>query len=72
MNPTSGKGAEMSDYVEIELHGGSKYIQPKDQLVQAIDGELQEIEWHEEITLTFRHVEMTDEEYAKLPEFTGH
>lgn len=62
----------MSNYVEIELKGGGKYIQPKDQIAQAVVGELDDLEWQEEITLTFRHVNMSDEDYSKLPEFQGH
>lgn len=62
----------MTKYIEIELKNGGKYIQPKKDLMQAVDGELDDLEGAEEITLTFRHVEMTDEEYAALPEFNGH
>ena len=59
-------------YVKIHVHGGSNYIQPAHEVPNAIDGELDGLEFEERVTITFEHIEMTEEEYNSLPEFTGH
>ena len=59
-------------YIKIKLHGGNSYIQPILDLLTAIDGELDGLEIGDKITIDLEPVEMTDEEYNKLPEFTGH
>lgn len=58
-------------YVQIKLKGHGGYVQPRSELMQAIDAELDSLD-EGTITLTFDNVIMTDEEYSKLPEFTGH
>ena len=59
----------MSEYIKIKLHGGGIYIEPVDKLNGLIaeleEGEIGEI-W------TVEKIEMTEEEYSNLPEFTGH
>ena len=62
----------MSKYVQIIIRDGNSYIEPKETLAQAIEGELDGLEYEGEIVICFRHVEITDVEYEKLPEFTGH
>ena len=59
-------------YIKIKLHGGNSYIQPVLDLLTAIDGELDGLEIGDKITIDLEPVEMTNEEYNKLPEFTGH
>jgi hypothetical protein len=59
-------------YIKIKLHGGGSYIQPALEILNAIDGELDGLEIGDKITIDLELVEMTDEEYNKLPEFTGH
>ena len=48
---------------------GGSYIQPLAEIANAVDGEIDGIEAGESVTLTA--IEMTEEAYAKLPEFTG-
>lgn len=57
-------------YIKITKPGYGSYIQPFDELHQALDGELAGIET--EITLVFEPINMTDEEYKNLPEFEGY
>ena len=59
-------------YIKIKLHGGNSYIQPVLDILTAIDGELDGLEIGDKITIDLEPVEMTNEEYNKLPEFTGH
>lgn len=59
-------------YVKIKLHGGNSYIQPINELHTALDGELDCLLAGEKITLTLEPVDITDEEYLNLPEFSGH
>ena len=59
-------------YIKIKLHGGGSYTQPTTALLEALDGELDGIEVGEKITIDLEPVEITDEEYSNLPEFTGH
>ena len=59
-------------YIRITLRGGGSYIQPRSDLMDAINAELDDLEDNDEIVLHFQAVEMTDEEYEKLPEFWGH
>ena len=60
----------MKKYVKISLLGGGSYVQPMDRLMDAIDGEMDGAPKGTTIKLVV--VEMSDEEYRKLPEFTGH
>ena len=60
----------MKKYVEISVLGGGLYLQPMDRLMDAIDAEMDAAEKGTTIKLVV--VEMSDEEYRKLPEFTGH
>lgn len=62
----------MSIYYRISLKGGNTYTQPEDELFQAIDAEFDGISVGETIVLTFTKVEMSEDEYARLPEFEGH
>jgi len=61
-------------FVKI-AHDEGSYIQPVSELVSAIDADLDG--WVEcsavgdKMTLTFEIVEMSQEEYDALPEFTG-
>lgn len=59
----------MKQFVRISLVGGGVYIQPLDELINLLD-EIEEseidTEWH------IKRIDMTQEEYNKLPEFTGH
>ncbi len=61
-------------YVKITnvTAGGSHYVQPVTEIHSALDGELDCLAEGGPITLKFEAVEMTDEEYAALPEFPGH
>lgn len=62
--------ADQPRYVRITLLGGGSYVQPVAQLAQALSGELEGAEpgerWKIEV------IDMTPEEYAKLPDFPGH
>lgn len=57
-------------FVKIKLHGGSQYIQPLSQLRSALDGEMDGAAPGTKWTLEL--LEMYQEEYDALPEFTGH
>lgn len=59
-------------YVRVKLHGGNSYIHPTNNLLDALDGELDGVDIGDKITLDFEPVEMTDDEYKALPEFMGH
>lgn len=58
--------------IKIHLVGGATYIQKASEIDTAIEGELDGVESGQTISLELTPVEMTEEEYAKLPEFTGH
>jgi hypothetical protein len=64
----------MATYVKISRPNiGGSYIQPLDQLANAIDAEFDGVkEWAEpgEI-ISFEFIEMDDEAYKLLPEFDG-
>lgn len=62
----------MSKYIKITLHGGGSYVQPLNEIPNAMDGELDGLEIGDKITLDFEAIEMADEEYQKLPDFAGH
>ena len=62
----------LKDYVKVNLNGGSGYIQPRESLMDVLDGELDGIEVGEPVTLTFELVKMEESEYLALPEFAGH
>lgn len=59
----------MEQFVRIFLVGGGVYVQPLDELHHVLD-EIKESEpgseWH------IKMIEMTQEDYDNLPEFTGH
>ena len=59
----------MEQFIKIALVGGGVYIEPLSELHNILD-EIKESnfgdEWH------LRRVEMTQNEYDNLPEFTGH
>ncbi len=59
----------MKQFARIYLVGGGIYIQPLDELHHILD-EIKEAEidseWH------IKKIEMTQEDYENLPEFTGH
>ena len=55
-----------------ELQGHGSYVQPLSELANAIEGEFDGVEPGEGITLHLNRIQMTVEEYQKLPEFTGH
>jgi len=62
----------MYKYIKITLHGYGSYIQPISELSAALEGELDGLDIGYKATLTFEPVDITDEEYNKLPEFMGH
>ena len=73
-NGVKEKAMSKSNYVKITLVGEGSYIQPLSDLMQAIDGELDELKCGyvgTKMTYEFEVIEMTDEEYNKLPEFQG-
>lgn len=57
-------------YVKIKVHDGSSYIQPLSELHQALDGELDD--FHPGRKITIEIINVSKEDYEKLPEFTGH
>ena len=59
-------------YIRIKLRGGASYVQPVDQLANAMDGEMDGLEIGETAVIEFTPVEMTQTEYDALPEFSGH
>lgn len=56
-------------FVKIQLHGHGCYVQPEEKLNVLLD-EIKESE--PGATWTLELVEMTPEEYDRLPEFEGH
>jgi hypothetical protein len=60
---------EQSRYVRIRMESGGIYVQPANELGSLLD-EIKEADVGEKWTLEL--VEMTREEYARLPEFAGH
>lgn len=48
------------------------YIQPYDNLMQAIDSEFDDVEENKDSYLKLKIIEMTEKEYNKLSEFTGY
>jgi len=63
-------------FAKITLCDHGSYVQKLDDLARAIEGELDCIirspKLADAVTLTVEAVEMTQEEYEALPEFTGH
>ncbi len=59
-------------YVEVSVCGGGSYYQPTDKLHEAVAAEMDGIESGKSVTIRFKPVAMTEEEYNALPEFTGH
>lgn len=60
----------MSKYIQVTHSDGGKMICRFDQLKNILDGEFDGFDMVGH-SITFTVVEMTDEEYEKLPEFTG-
>lgn len=57
-------------YLKVTRPGeSSSYIQPITEIANAVDGEFDGAEIGERITLEL--VEMTDDEFNKLPDFAG-
>lgn len=59
-------------YIKIKLQGGAGYIQPVEELANAIYGELDGLDIGETAVIEFTPVDLTKLEYERLPEFTGH
>jgi len=60
-----------SKYIKItNIEGQGSYIQRTSEIQDVIDGELDDLTYP--VTLKFEAVEMTDEEFAALPEFAGY
>jgi len=57
-------------FVRIKLDGGGSYVQPITFLDQILSGEIDNMDTGDKLTLEM--IELTQEEYEKLPEFTGH
>ena len=65
---------QKSKYFRFTLVGEGGYIQPLNDLMTALDGELADFRQGnvgEEITIKLEVIEMSDEEYQKLPDFQG-
>ena len=60
---------QQSRYVRISMDGGGTYIQPEDEASVLLD-EIREALPGQKWTLEL--IEMTADEYARLPEFAGH
>lgn len=61
---------KIKKYVRIKLIGGGQYTQPLADLQQAIDGEFADAEVGTKINIEL--VEMREDIYELLSEFTGH
>jgi len=59
-------------YLKIHLIGGGMYIQPLDNLGVLIDEIQNAADCDEPGQWLLELIEMSEEEYNKLPEFTGH
>ena len=59
----------MKQFIKIGLVGGGVYIEPLSELHNILD-EIKEADVGTECHI--RRIEMTQEDYNKLPEFTGH
>ena len=59
-------------YIILWLRGGGRYAVPYDEIAENVLYELMNIKDEKKITITFEYIELTDEEYNNLPEFTGH
>jgi hypothetical protein len=59
-------------YVKIHWVKGNGYIHPWDKLAEAIAAELDCAEIGDTVTLEFSPIEMSEEEFNKLPKFAGH
>ena len=58
--------------IKIHLLHGRTYIQKASEIAVAIEGELDGLEIGHTIMLELTPVEMTEHEYNRLPEFSGH
>lgn len=63
---------EKEKFFKVKLIGGSSYIQPESELKNVLDGELDGLELGDKVLLEFSLVDITREQYEKLPEFSGH
>jgi hypothetical protein len=68
-----------SVYALIKVGDLGSYVQPISQVAKLstaieneIDGNFEALEVGESLTLKITRIEMTDEEYKKLPEFEGY
>lgn len=60
-----------SKYVKVtNVEARGSFIQKTSEIQDVIDGELDDLTYP--VTLKFEAVEMTDEEYAALPDFAGY
>jgi hypothetical protein len=57
-------------FFEITLEGGGTYIQPITEIHNAIDGEFCDADIGTKLTIKL--IEMDENEYKNLPEFSGH
>lgn len=57
-------------YIRITLDGGGSYVQPMDDVLEALDAELDVLPVGDKLTIEI--IEMSDDEYRRLPEFRGH
>ncbi len=70
---------EIKKYMQITLHGYGTYVQPMDQLSNALEGEFDSLlknphgdTWDTGTKWSFEIIEMDVEDYAKLGEFQGY
>ena len=69
---TGGKGDKMSKYVRVYLHGGGTYLVPEKEIATIVEAETDGLPMNETITLDLTVVEMSEEDYNSIPEFSGH
>lgn len=62
----------MPMFIRVSLNGGGSYVQPIDSIADAIEGETDGLSLGDKITLTLEVIEMSQEQYDRLPEFAGH
>ena len=59
-------------FMQISIDGSAGYVQPLDKITEACAAEFDGLEyWEVDDAVTFTLIEMTQEEYDKLPEFEG-
>ena len=63
-----------SKYVQVSINGQVGYVYPMDQLLGAIDAELDDLKEGsvgDKVSIKLEVVQMTDEQYEKLSDFSG-